>query len=179
MKNIIKLVYVFLFLSLLMIQPTSSDAYWHRHSYVGVNIGVWPGYYYGGPYYNPYYDPYYVDPYYYPQYPVVTSSSYQPVVVNGATYYQNNGVYYIYTQYGYQAVATPAGVSVPVIQPATVNSAPASVNAGDSITINIPNAKGGYTAVLLKKSGNGFTGPQGEFYPEFPKVSQLQVIYGK
>ncbi len=121
MKNTLKIAVFFLFLSIFVFKPTSSFAYWHDHDrgYVGVHLGVWPGsYYYGSPYYNPYY----ADPYYYPTYPtypayaVVSPSSYQPVVVNGVTYYVNNGVYYIYTQYGYQAVATPAGVSAPVIQ---------------------------------------------------------------
>jgi hypothetical protein len=55
----------------------------------------------------------------------------------------------------------------------------ASPDNGDAITVNIPNNKGGYTAVVLKRSGNGFVGPQGEFYSEFPKVSQLQTMYGK
>ena len=184
MKITLKIFFAFLFFSLLVIQPTSSFAYWHGHgrTYVGVSFGVWPGsYYYGYPYYRyPYYaDPYYAAPYYPPSYTVVASSSYQPVVVNGVTYYVNNGVYYIYTQYGYQAVANPE-VSAAVIQPAVVTAAaPASINTDDSFTINVPNDKGGYTAVLLKKSGNGFIGPQGEFYAEFPKVSQLKVMYGK
>jgi hypothetical protein len=175
MKNTLKIFFVFLFLSLLIVKPTPSYA-WHGHTYVGVNLGVWPGsYYYGGPYY-----PYYADPYYYPSSAVlVSSSSYQPVIVNGVTYYVNNGVYYLYTQYGYQAVAAPAGAaSAPVIQASVVTAAPA-VSTDDAMTINIPNNKGGYTAVLLKRSGNGFTGPQGEFYSDFPKVSQLQVMYGK
>jgi hypothetical protein len=184
MKSTIKIAFIFLFLSILIIRPTSSYACehdgWHRHSYVSLNFGVWPEpYYYGYPYYDPYYNPYYASPYY-PSYAVVSSSSYQPVVVNGATYYVNNGVYYIYTQYGYQAVATPVGASVPAVQAATVTAAPSiSTDTNDTITINIPNNKGGYTAVVIKKSGNGFIGPQGEFYSEFPKVSQLQTMYAK
>ena len=179
MRNSLKIVFVFLFLSLLVFRPTPSYA-WHGRSYVGVNLGVWPGpYYYGGPYYYPDY----ADPYY-PRYEVVSSSSYQPVVVNGATYYVNNGVYYIYTQYGYQAVATPAGVSGPVIQAPPVTqvgptASSAVADTGDSFTINIPNAMGGYTAVLLKRSGAGFIGPQGEYYEEFPTVERLKVMYGK
>jgi hypothetical protein len=51
--------------------------------------------------------------------------------------------------------------------------------ADDVITLNIPNDKGGYTAVVIKRSGNGFIGPQGEFYSDFPKVSQLKIMYGK
>jgi hypothetical protein len=108
------------------------------------------------------------------------STSYQPVVVNGVTYYVNNGAYYIYTQYGYQAVAAPVGVSQPVItQSAITVTAPAAVDPTDSFTVNIPNDKGGYSAVVLKSSGKGFVGPQGEFYSEFPKISQLKIMYGK
>ena len=66
----------------------------------------------------------------------------------------------------------------PSVSPAIITPA-ATGDVTDSITINIPNDKGGYTAVTLKKSGNGYIGPQGEFYPEFPKVYKLKVIYGK
>lgn len=50
---------------------------------------------------------------------------------------------------------------------------------GDSFTVNIPNSKGGYTAITLKRSGSGYTGPQGEYYSDFPKVEQLRAMYGK
>jgi hypothetical protein len=49
----------------------------------------------------------------------------------------------------------------------------------NEFTVNIPNDHGGFTAVVIKRSGNGFTGPQGEYYPDFPKVSQLKIMYGK
>jgi len=49
----------------------------------------------------------------------------------------------------------------------------------DQMTVNIPNDHGGYTPVVIKRTANGFIGPQGEFYPQFPKVSQLKVMYGK
>ena len=180
MRNIMRVSIFFLAVGLLFIQPTSSYAWDHGdHFRFGVDLSV-PvgGYYYGDPYY--YGAPYYADPYY-PRYVVASpSTSYQPVVVNGVTYYVNNGAYYIYTQYGYQAVAVPVGVSQPVItqSPVTV-TAPAAVDTTDSFTVNIPNDKGGYSAVVLKQSGKGFVGPQGEFYSEFPKISQLKVMYGK
>ena len=122
---------------------------------------------------------------------------YQPVVINGVTYYVDNGVYYVYTRYGYQVVpqpvtvvqaapavvAPPAPAPVIVPAPATPPQAPVvtstALSADESFTVNIPNAKGGYAAVIIKRSGTGFVGPQGEFYAEFPKVSQLQVMYGK
>ncbi len=49
----------------------------------------------------------------------------------------------------------------------------------NEFTVNIPNDHGGFTAVVIKRSGNGFIGPQGEYYPEFPKVFQLRIMYGK
>ncbi len=69
----------------------------------------------------------------------------------------------------------PQPVPVVVAQPAVV-----AVPAGaDTLSVNIPNDNGGYTVVVLKRSGNGFVGPQGEFYPDFPKISQLKAMYGK
>jgi hypothetical protein len=49
----------------------------------------------------------------------------------------------------------------------------------ESITVNIPNSQGGYIPVIIKKSGKGYIGPQGEYYPEFPKVAQLKALYSK
>jgi len=141
----------------------------HFHSFVGFNFSVWPNnYYYGAPYYPPMDAAFFSPP------------IYQPVVINGATYYLNNGTYYIYNSFGYQVVAPPLEV---VQQPVTFDQPTVVIDSqllgADSFTINIPNDKGGYTAVTLKKSGNGFIGPQGEFYPQFPGVAQLKVIYGK
>jgi len=113
---------------------------------------------------------------------VVTAipTGYQHVVVDGVPYYIINGVTYMQTAYGYyQVVPTPRVLlennAVPV-QPVTVN---APINSGDTFTINIPKAQGGYTPISLKRSGNGFIGPQGEFYTEFPRVEQLKLMYGK
>ncbi|MBF0478017.1 MAG: hypothetical protein HQL26_00905 [Candidatus Omnitrophica bacterium] len=120
-------------------------------------------------------------------------SDFQPIIINGMTYFTNNGIYYVYTPRGYQVVPQPVivqpapvivnqqpVVSEPSTSPAsTVTAAPASENTEDSFTVNIPNDKSGYTAVVIKRSANGFTGPQGEFYPEFPKVAQLKLMYGK
>ena len=127
----------------------------------------------------------------------------QPVIVEGVPYYMVNGVTYMMTSYGYQVVPLPRVVvaqsetTVPVSMPPistppmstppistgsgtpTAPPAASAANAGDSFTVNIPNSKGGYTAVTLRRSGNGFTGPQGEYYPEFPRVDQLKVMYAK
>ncbi|MBF0504313.1 MAG: hypothetical protein HQL14_04325 [Candidatus Omnitrophica bacterium] len=112
---------------------------------------------------------------------VVTAipSDFQPVIINGRPYYANNGVYYVRTRHGYKVVSQP----VMVVKPTVVVQAHGSLNpafvAGDVFTVNVPNNNGGYTAVVINKSGNGFVGPQGEFYSEFPKISQLRVMYGK
>lgn len=47
----------------------------------------------------------------------------------------------------------------------------------NSFTVNVPNAQGGYTPLVLQKSGTGYFGPQGEYYPSFPDVLQLQAVY--
>jgi len=95
--------------------------------------------------------------------------------------------YVYYEPYPYYVVYQQPVVyqePVTVYQPATTvvqsSPAPAPVTAeGSDFTVNIPNSRGGYTVVTLKRSGTGFTGPQGEFYPEFPKVEQLKVMYGQ
>ncbi len=208
MRYTLKALFAALIMTLFVMQPVSSYADWHNHnggnghgggyghngghghggwhghSYVGLNLSIWPDSYYYGAFYYPPTDAVLVSP------PI-----YEPVVVNGVTYYLYDGAYYIYNGYSYQPVAPPVTVAQP--QPVTVIQPPAvtenqvqgtdvvitnlgtASDIADSFTINIPNDKGGYTAVTLKKSGNGFIGPQGEFYTKFPSVSQLKVMYGK
>lgn len=110
----------------------------------------------------------------------------QPVIVDGVAYYNINGVTYMYTPQGYQVVPQPKTIVIKnytVEQKASTNITAAkgtvASNSEESFTVNIPNSKDGYTAVTLKRSGNGFTGPQGEYYTEFPKIEQLKVMYGK
>jgi hypothetical protein len=123
---------------------------------------------------------------------VVTTipAGYQPVIIDGTPYYIINGVTYMYTTYGYQVVPQPRTIIVqnnvnndaPLITPVQsasgVPNTPVT-NTNNSFTVNVPNNKGGYTAVTLKRSGTGFTGPQGEYYSEFPRIEQLKVMYVK
>ncbi len=112
---------------------------------------------------------------------------YRPVVIRGVTYYEDNGTYYVYTRKGFEVVLPPAQFVEPtVISSSTDRTAPIQINAlpndtdsNESFTVNIPNAQGGYTAVLLKRTEKGFVGPQGELYPQFPKVSQLKAMYSR
>ncbi len=65
---------------------------------------------------------------------------------------------------------------VVVAQPQAV---PTTTYSGDTVTINVPNSNGGLTSVVLKRSGNGYIGPQGEYYDQVPSTEQLQAMYGK
>jgi len=94
--------------------------------------------------------------------------------------YIDRDTYIGYADYTFSA---PDFVSAPMILPAPaqlITPIPA-LPAGEpnEFTVNIPNERGGYNAVVIKRSGNGFVGPQGEYYPEFPKIFQLQIMYGK
>ena len=76
----------------------------------------------------------------------------------------------------------PPPQQVVVVQPAptvVAAQAPATTYSGDTATVNVPNSNGGYTAVVLKRSGNGYVGPQGEYYDQVPSTEQLQAMYGK
>ena len=55
----------------------------------------------------------------------------------------------------------------------------AAARTGQGFTFGIPNAKGGFTQITLEKFGKGYLGPQGEFYPGFPKLELLKAIYGE
>jgi len=170
--------------------------YFHSHPYFGLHVSFLPRdafsvtiggsryYYHQGYYYFRDRDDYVIAT---PPLGAVTTVlpvGYQPVVMNGVTYYVNNGVYYLYTPQGYQVVPQPVTYvqpnTVPVTQIVTPeNTATVTTGIDDFLTVNIPNDKGGYTSVALKKSGSGYVGPQGEFYAEFPKVSQLKAMYVK
>jgi len=115
---------------------------------------------------------------------------YETVYVGGAPYYYYDSVYYRPYSTGYivvpaptaapavvapvftAVVTAPAATTVPVVtQPKTVSN--------ETAVINIPNANGGYTPVILTKYKTGYIGPQGEYYDGHPTVAQLRVLYGK
>jgi hypothetical protein len=94
------------------------------------------------------------------------------VVVEGNQYYHDDRYYYMQRPDGYYVVVQP-----PVIVPSQVIVQPPP-QYPESSTVNIPNSRGGYTSVTLRRSGNGFIGPQGEYYHDFPSVDQLRTMYG-
>ena len=76
----------------------------------------------------------------------------------------------------------PPPQQVIVAQPAPVvvaQTPPSVTYSGDTVTVNVPNSNGTFMAVVLKRSGNGYVGPQGEYYDQIPTTAQLQAMYGK
>ena len=47
-----------------------------------------------------------------------------------------------------------------------------------TVTVWITNSNGSQTSVSLRKSGPGFIGPRGEWYPNMPTNEQLRMVYG-
>ena len=102
----------------------------------------------------------------------VLPPGYRTLVVGSVVYYVHDGTYYVSSPEGYVVTPAPAVVEVkPEI--------PKEAQPIDSYEIQIPNANGSYTLVVLKKTDRGFLGPQGEFYPEHPTVEQLKQVYAK
>ncbi len=93
------------------------------------------------------------------------------VVVNGATYYSYNNIYYQPCPMGYVVIPQPLE--------RTVVLAENRVLASGNVTINVPNVNGSYTSIMLVKKDNGYIGPQGEYYPEHPTIEQLKALYGR
>ena len=174
---------------------------WHDHPHWGMHMHylpvgyytIWVGgsryYYYDGLYYSYVGDGDYVlvNP---PVGAFVSAipSDFQAINVNGRIFYTSGGVYYILTEHhGYKVVEAPVVyaqpqqviVTQPVQQVVEVPQAPAPAYDQGSFPINVPNNSGGYTTVLIKKSGNGYVGPQGEFYATFPSIAQLKAMYVK
>ena len=111
---------------------------------------------------------------------------YTTVVYEGAPYYYCDGYYYRPDPSGGYVVVQPPVVVQPVVAapappPAAAPAAQpkAQTQLPETLVVNIPDSKGGYTKVTLKKSGDGFIGPQGEYYQGHPTVEQLKTLYGK
>jgi len=88
------------------------------------------------------------------------------VVIAGVPYYHDDRYYYRQLpEGGYVVVPVPV-----IVQPQS--------GIPETSTVNIPNSRGGYTSVTLRRSGNGYVGPQGEYYQNHPSVEQLKAMYG-
>ena len=131
---------------------------------------------------------------------VVRPRGYVTIAIGGLRYHCHRGVLYRKGVSGYVVVAAPVGAVIPILPigyrtivigrgtyyyyggvyyrryPSGYVVVPAPVT---TVVINIPNSNGSYTPVVLQKSGDGYVGPQGEYYPGHPTVGQLKVLYAK
>lgn len=78
--------------------------------------------------------------------------------------------------FGFQLFFTPKASDIVVKVPVEYKTV--TVN-DDTVTIYVPNSNGSYTPITLVKHGNGYLGPQGEYYAGNPTVAQLKVLYGR
>lgn len=51
-------------------------------------------------------------------------------------------------------------------------------NEMNTVTVHVTNSNGSIIAVKLQKSGPGYIGPRGEYYPTLPTEDQLRPVYG-
>ena len=119
------------------------------------------------------------------------------VVVGNASYYYHDGTYYRPESSGYAVVPNPTVNTAPTPAPAqsqvtsedtntdakslSTTNAPQTTtdqSASDTTVVNIPNSRGGFTPVTLIRRGDGYVGPQGEFYTGHPTVAALTALYG-
>ena len=130
---------------------------------------VWSGpvwfWYYDGIYYRPYGDEYVVVT---PPVGAIVSvlpDDYYPVIIGGMTYYTDGTTYYQRVTQGYQVINPPV-----VVQGQT---------AEDTVTVQLTNDRGATVSIVLRKSGNGYIGPQGEYYDHLPTADELRPLYGR
>jgi hypothetical protein len=110
---------------------------------------------------------------------------YTTFIVGGAPYYCYDSLYYRPIPEGFVVVQPPVIAASNGESPVPTVSYPPpafdenQARGNEKITINVPNSKGGFTPVTLKKYKNGYIGPQGEYYEGNPTIAQLKVLYGK
>lgn len=142
---------------------------------VSLNFGGVSFYYNDGYYYRRH------GHHYYHTVPPIGVSVYH--LPNGCrSFYRNGTHYYTYNNIYYQQVGDLYRVVEPVaLEPVILQPTTRYIPAADQsiFKVNIPSNKGGYVKVVLRKSSDGFLGPQGEFYDDFPSVEQLRLMYGK
>ena len=136
----------------------------------------------------------------------ILPDGYTTFSIGGIPYFHFRGIYFRPCTNGYVVVSAPRQAAVspsPSIDRSqldttkedTKNTSTNTVSAAsldnsmlsketegssaDTVVINIPNKDGSYSQVTLVKHGEGYLGPQKEYYEGHPTVEQLQVLYGK
>lgn len=93
------------------------------------------------------------------------------IVYDNTDYYYYNNTYYVKQPAGYAVVTPP---------PSVVSSNATAVEAPEkTIVVTVPNPNGSYIPVTLQKYSDGYVGPNGEFYPDYPTIDQLKAMYAK
>lgn len=87
------------------------------------------------------------------------------------TYYVYAGIFYQRNGSGYEVIVPPFG-------PGPSEGVLIAHSDRRDIFVRLPDDQGGYVEVVLSRTSDGFKGPQGEYYPEFPSTDQLQEMYG-
>ena len=64
------------------------------------------------------------------------------------------------------------------LSPAITVARPKCVVEQSEVTVWITNSNGSQSSIRLTKSGPGYLGPRGEWYPSMPTNEQLRVVYG-
>ncbi|MBL8013238.1 MAG: hypothetical protein JNN05_05265 [Candidatus Omnitrophica bacterium] len=85
--------------------------------------------------------------------------------------------YYVYAGVFYQRYGSGYRVSVPPFSSDASNGV--LITSRQNVTVRLPRENGGYKEIYLMATSDGYKGPQGEVYTEFPSIDQLQEMYGE
>ena len=101
--------------------------------------------------------------------------------LNKRKYYHYNDVYYVKKPRGYVVVEDPLYYEAKLPGKIhIINNSQRSQLKDYEYMVNISNSNGTFTPVrIIQARDGGYVGPQGEYYQGFPKVAQLQIMYGK
>jgi hypothetical protein len=94
---------------------------------------------------------------------------YKIIPYGNTTYYYYDRVYYEKQPTGYTVVTPPPQ--------AVAANAPAVEAPEKSIIVQVPNPNGSFVPVTLYKYSDGYVGPKGEHYADYPTVDQLKAMY--
>jgi hypothetical protein len=94
---------------------------------------------------------------------------YKQIPYENNVYYYYNNTYYVRHPAGYTVVNPPAQV--------VVSNPPAVEAPKETVVVTVPNPNGSYIPVTLEKYSDGYKGPNGEFYPDYPTIDQLKAMY--
>lgn len=92
--------------------------------------------------------------------------------VNGEPYFFAANVFYRPHAQGYAVVPSPVEPAHPFPPPPMP-----CATAVDSVTMTVHQAAGGTAPVVLKRHGQGWSGPKGDIYDSLPSEQQLAPYY--